>query len=61
MSHVYPNSSVNYPHGSLRLLQGICEIKTIFIITLRHYLPFSVLTLALMVQKQRWLRLLVPD
>ena len=31
------------PQGSLRLLQGICEAKTIFI--LRHDLLFSVLTL----------------
>ena len=31
------------PQWSLRLLQGICEAETIFI--LRHDLPFSVLTL----------------
>lgn len=52
-----------YPHpeGSLRLLQGICEVKTISIITLEHYLPFSMLTLELMVQKQSWVKLLMPD
>lgn len=39
------------PWESPKPFQGICEVKTIFIIILRHYLPFLLFTFAQMVSK----------